>query len=296
MWESSKGQADQRNHPRYAFHNQILIESSHGRYYGDLTDVSVGGLGVLLGNRLNQGERVSLKAELGPKKVLFAAQAVVRWASEERVGLEFAETDVYFIEELLRSVHVSRVESFIGCRLPEMIKSRYINDWVHKTYNQEEICQVIDFKPPFLKIDKVITFDSYEKGNFVTKKSLSVGRLYIEDVDGHFNNTIFLAKCGQLMGQAASILIGALNPGTAPQVVEVDRIQPILSDEYLWQPRKEGSIFFVESEVRRRRLHISIVNVLVSFGDILMGKVEGLKLILTPKESIWTAKELPPWE
>lgn len=299
--ETAKSQIERRRSPRFQFRNPLIIQSDHlGLHNAWISNISTNGVGISTDSKLEKGDNVHLSSELGPKKEILSINAVVRWSNLKNdlnyYGLEFAGYDEEYVKDILRKVNIDLIEKSIGCKLPEKVKNRYINDWIHTTYKNKDISKIIDFEEPFLKINRVVVFDSFKKGKFEQIKSLSVGKMYLDDVQGHYNNTIFLAKCGQLMGQAASILIGALNPDTAPQVVEVDRIKPILSEEYLWQPRSEGSYFFVESEIIRKKMHVYIVNVHVSFGDILMGKVEGLKLLLTPRNSIWSAKELPPWE
>jgi hypothetical protein len=130
--------------------------------------------------------------------------------------------------------------------------------------------------------------------NVEQSKSISIGVINLKDTLGHYNNSIFLAMCGWLMGAAASIHLAALFTECAPQVVEVDHIRP-LKDKTLWKPHRKGSHFFVETSVIKRRMGIVIVNVKIFFGNIFMGEVERLKLILLPKGVVNKVKELPLW-
>jgi len=45
--------------------------------------------------------------------------------------------------------------------------------------------------------------------------------------------------------------------------------------------------------VLKKKLQLVIVITKITFGNILYGTIEELKLILTDKKSIWAAKEVP---
>lgn len=183
------------------------------------------------------------------------------------------------------------IEEFFGCALPERIKIICMDGCLLGQFDQKEIMGIIDFVPPFLRIDKMALIGS-DRTDILRIRSLASGILTVEDTKGHYNDTVFLAKCGQLMGSAASIYLAILFPSTAPQVIEVDRIRPS-DDKTLWKPSPGGSRFFIETVILRKKLHVIIVNVKITFGEIFMGEVEKLKLALTAKDSIWAAKELP---
>ncbi len=52
--------------------------------------------------------------------------------------------------------------------------------------------EIIDFTPPFLKIEKIAIF-GFDRKNIFQNKSIATGILTIEDVKGHYNDAIFLA-------------------------------------------------------------------------------------------------------
>lgn len=194
-------------------------------------------------------------------------------------------------EKPLAKATLQDAEDFFGYPLPQVIKENCRGYSVFEMFDQKQIMQVIDFEPPFLMIDKMAILGS-DRQDILNIKSVGMGILTTDDTKGHYNDTIFLAKCGQLMGESASVYLAMLFAPIAPQVVEVDSIRPS-DDKTLWKPSAKGSQFFIETQIIKKKLHVVIVNVKITFGEIFMGEVEKLKLVLTPKESIWGAKELP---
>ena len=188
---------------------------------------------------------------------------------------------------------VKKVQDFLGIKMPSHICEWLEDRQIVKGFTQEQIMEAIDFTPPFLKIERMVIL-GMDDDSIIQSKGISIGKMTQQDTEGHYNNTVFLAYCGRLMGQAASSHLGVLFPDTAPQVVKVDRIRPIRSSgNIIWKPNKEGSIFIIETIIIKKKLQVIIVDSRVSFGDLVFGIANNATIVLTPKESIYTAKELP---
>lgn len=184
------------------------------------------------------------------------------------------------------------VEKFFGFTFPECIKGICKNNYVFEKFNQEQIMKVIDFTPPFLKIEKMVVL-GLDKNDILQKRSLATGVLTTNDTKGHYSNAIHLAQCGQLMASAASIYLAILFPSTAPQVVEVGQIR-LSQDGILWKPSTPtGNYFFIETHIIKKKLQLVVVDAKVFFSGLVICEIDRLKLVLSPKESIWKAKELP---
>lgn len=184
------------------------------------------------------------------------------------------------------------IQKFIGIKLPLHLREGLEGRSICIKAGKEQIEGAIDFRPPFLKIEKIIV--SQLNDSVVGSCSIGCGTVTMDDMEGHYNNTIFLAFCGRLMGQSASTHLALLFPNTAPQIVKVERIEPILTvDGTLWKPNKDGSVFFVETVALKKKLNVIKVNSRILFGDILFGIAYNATIVLTPKNSIYTAKELP---
>lgn len=190
---------------------------------------------------------------------------------------------------------INGAEDFFGFSLPNIIKENYRNHFVFEKFNREQIMKVIDFTPPFLKTEKIVVL-STDRGSILDTKSLGMGFVTPKDTSGHYNETIFLAMCGWLMASTASVFLAMLFPTTAPQVVEANGIKPfplLGEDKRLWKPASSGTVFFVESVILKKKLQLVIMKTTITFDNILYGVIEELKLMLTPKESIWSAKVFP---
>ena len=202
------------------------------------------------------------------------------------------KTLIQYPQNLSKTKSSYDIQDFLGTKLPDHIRENFCDQHIMHKVNQKQIMEAIDFAPPFLRIDKMLIFKG--ESNFIGSRSIGTGILTQEDTEGHYNNTIFLAVCGRLMGESASAHIGLLFPNTAPQVVKVDHIKPITSsDQTIWKPNKKGSSFLIETVIVRRKLHVIKVNSRISFGNLVFGIADNATIILTPKESIYTAKELP---
>jgi len=183
------------------------------------------------------------------------------------------------------------IEEFFGFYLPECLKRACKKTYLFEKYDQKQLTEIIDFIPPFLRVEKMVVFGP-DKKNILQSRSIATGILTLEDVKGHYNDTIFLAMYGLLMASSASVYLATLFPSTAPQVVEVDRIKPS-RDRVLWKPSVGGSRFFVETCIIKKKLQLVLADTRLISGEVFMGEVSRLKLILAPKDHIWEAKKLP---
>ncbi len=182
-------------------------------------------------------------------------------------------------------------EKFLGIRLPDNLREKYQCEIVSRALNQKEMMAAVDLKPPFLRTEKMVIFGN----KFEESKSIGIGRIYLEDTDGHYNKTIYLALAGRLMPSTALIHLGAFFPNTNPQAFEGKSIR-MDSEAYnngLLQPGKNGSTFYVETIVRKKKINLVIVDTYIMFGSAKFGLIEELKFILTKKDSILSAVEVP---
>jgi len=262
----------------------------------EVLDLSEGGIGLILKESLPINSKVMLNID----SLSFKTEALLAWShptngqSDYRCGFSFLNIDLDSLRKVIENVNKQHIEDFLGTSVPNYVKEDAPEIYLFEKFDREQIMKTIDFTPPFLKIEKMVVL-GFDRKDILNIKGLGTGILTTNDTKGHYNDTIFLAQCGQLMGSAASIYLAILFPSTAPQVIEVDSIRPS-KDKTLWKPSLEGSRFFIETHILKKKMQVVIVNVRITFGEIFMGEVEKLKLILTPKDSIWGAKELPNWE
>lgn len=191
---------------------------------------------------------------------------------------------------------LNETQIFLGTKLPNHIRNMLGEEKILKKIMQKEIMKTIDFTPPFLRIEKIIVFG--DENNIIGSHSIGMGMLTQKDTAGHYNKTIYLAMCGWLMASAASVHISILYPETAPQVVKADGVMPLqlpTDKKGLWQPSSDGTVFFVETKVKNKKLQLVIAETKISFANVLYGTIRDLKLMLTPKQSILTAKTLPSY-
>ncbi len=292
-------QSERRVHPRIKVSFPVSLEiRKHSSFTGETTDIGEGGLAITLKERLILPSVVSVCLNSVPSCPRIQANTEVLWSDPDsstgnkafRYGLRFLGVDIDPLRKFIAEINRKQIEDYFGAPIPAYIKEKFRENYIFEKFDQKQIMKVIEFKPPFLKIEKMVVL-GFDKQDFLTTRGVGTGILTLNDTKGHYNDTIFLAQCGWLMGSAASIYLAILYPSTAPQVVEVDCIRPS-KNRILWKPSPDGSRFFVETRVLKKKLQVVIVNVRITFGDILMGEVERLKLVLTPKDSIWGAKEL----
>lgn len=189
---------------------------------------------------------------------------------------------------------IQQAESFLGGSLPKQIRDKFANKTIIKMADQDEIIKTIDFEPPFLRTDKVVLFKD-EGEDTIKKSGIGIGKVYLEDTRGHYNSTIYLALAGRLMPSTASIFLALLFPGTAPQAIEGKSIRMAKNvlNKGLLKPSKKGTTFFVEVELRKKKLQLALVNTKIFFGQVEFGLIEELVFVLTNKESIWSAIDTP---
>lgn len=271
---------------------------------GQTTDISEGGLGLTLKEKLMVSSEIELFVDPITNYPGFQAEAAALWRDTDilvkdgaiRYGLRFSKVkDKDSVKDLLNKISLRQIEIFFGLDLPDHIKESCKDNYVFERFDQKQIMGVIDFAPPFLKIQKIAVL-SIDRRSILQTKSLGMGIVTPQDTAGHYNETIFLAMCGWLMASAASVFLAILFPTTAPQVIEANGVRPFpLLEEAkeLWKPASSGTTFFVESTIIKKRLQLIIMKTTISFDNILYGVIEELRLVLTPKGSIWSARPLP---
>jgi len=156
--------------------------------------------------------------------------------------------------------------------------------------------EIIAFSPPFLKTQKQIILAENPK-DILHSTSISFGIVTQDDTRGHYNETIFLALCGWLMASSASIHLAAVFPGTAPQVIEASGVKPVTLSAKggkLWKPTIDGTPFYVQTCILRKKMQLVLTQTCISFGDVRFGIIDDLRLVLTPAASILSATEIPP--
>ena len=296
--------SEKRAHPRinafFPIHLEVERNSStSSNFVGEAMDIGEGGLGLTLSQKLILPSVVSINLNSIPSCPRIQAKTEVLWSNlgssardkAVRYGLRFLNVDMDSLRKFIGEINVKQIEDYFGVAVPSYIKEKSRENYLFEKFDKKQIMKVIDFSPPFLKIEKMVVL-GFDRQDLSTTRGVGTGILSIDDTKGHYNDTIFLAQCGWLMGSAASVYLAILFPSTAPQVVEVDRIRPS-TDRILWKPSPNGSRFFIEICILKKKLQVVIVNVKITFGEIFMGEVEKLKLVLTPKDSIWKAKEIP---
>ena len=184
------------------------------------------------------------------------------------------------------------LKKIFGKKLPPHLDMIYA-DIPCKCLDQPEMMKIIDFHPPFLRAEKIAIFEE-ENSGIKNYRSLGMGLIYPADTNGHYNSTIYLAMCGWLMASTASVHLAYNFSEFAPQVVEADKVKPFKSVDGIGslKPRPQGTTFWVETIIRKSKLKLVLVTTNISFGNFAYGTIEDLKFILTPKDSIWKAKEV----
>lgn len=190
---------------------------------------------------------------------------------------------------------LKQAQAFLGCKLPEELSKKHSSSKIYKMLDQKEIQKYIDFNPPFLKADKIIVFYD-ENGSLEESSSIAVGKITLKQTEGHYNSTIYLALGGFLMASLASVHIGILFPDTAPQAFEGNKVCLMpgeILNKGILKPSKSGTTFYVHTTLIKKKLKLQIADVSMYVGRIPYGMVESLKVILTEKNSIYSAIEIP---
>ncbi len=189
----------------------------------------------------------------------------------------------------------NRPEVFFGVPLPDYIKDEIRGRHILAELNQSQIMKILSLSPPFLKIQKIIVTSDDSQG-ILQSKSLGMGMITQADTKGHYNELISLALCGQLMASTAAIHLAALFPKSAPQAIEVNGIKPHLSalkEGGLWKPSMQGTTFFAEASIVKKKMQLVWITTKISFGKIPYGIIEELKFVLIPEKALNSAAEIP---
>lgn len=243
-----------------------------------------------------------LRLKIDTSNAAIETEGKVKWFKLEEnnrflYGIEFNEPQ----ENLLRTVQeiltLKEIEGFLNCKLPQHIQTSCKKLIQINKLDPTAIMAVIDFEKPFLKTEKFIIGTILEKDR-TQSYGIGMGIVTLDDTRGHYNDTIFLAFCGWLMASTASIHLAVLAPKTAPQVIEAIGVKPIFSpqNKNVWKPHPDGTRFFVETRIIKKKLSLAVVNTDITFGDIRYGTVDELKLLITPRESIFQAKNFPSYK
>lgn len=188
------------------------------------------------------------------------------------------------------------LSQFFNKKIPKVFEN--YESIAFNSYSQDQILRSIDFHPPFLKTEKLVIFKEISDYGITNFRSIGMGMVYPNDTKGHYNFTIYLAMCGWLMASTASVHLAIINPKTAPQVVEADKVRPYkgLGDYVVIKPRPQGSTFWVETVITKTKLKFVLTVTNIVFGEVLYGTIEALRFMITPKDSIWRAKEIPEYD
>ncbi len=101
------GRKERRRAPRHPFDQRVKVKTAkRGREeisLGRIIDLSTLGLGAVLSNSLERGEKVSLEFSAGAGKPILTLSALVRYASGFRHGFEFVNVGPVEAEHLRRA-------------------------------------------------------------------------------------------------------------------------------------------------------------------------------------------------
>jgi hypothetical protein len=182
---------------------------------------------------------------------------------------------------------LENAENFFKCKIPADLGGSLSAGGEFKALDRQAIEKIVDFQSPFLRTDKMIIFGN----ECVGSTSIGIGKVYPRDMEGHYNSTVYLAFAGRLMPSTSTIHLAYFYPDTAPQAVEGRSIR--LDDKPfnggLLQAAPEGTTFYVKTVVTRKKLSLVEVETEIMFGAARFGLIEGLKFVLTRKDSIFRA-------
>ncbi|MBI1976919.1 MAG: response regulator [Candidatus Omnitrophica bacterium] len=281
---------------------EVVNPESSLRIAGQLQDVSEQGIGLWLEERLSLQAMVSLKWSSSTGRQIQMQGKVIHStpiAGQPHgfyCGVRLLDGDMDALKQALVEISVRETEQYLDLPLPEPIRENLKNDYLLEKMDQRQIMEAIDFTPPFLKVEKILLLGRDHR-DLPNVKGLAMGFVSTKDTAGHYNETLFLAMCGYLMASSASVHLAILFPSTAPQVIEANGVKPLVfsdaKENQLWKPSQTGTPFFVESRILKKKMQLVVMETKVSFGRVMFGIIQELKLVLTPKESIWSAKEIP---
>ena len=187
--------------------------------------------------------------------------------------------------------NVRKIEESLQCRIPVEIANKYGERDKLTHLNIKDIQNLLHFSPPFLRTENMVIFGD----NIIGSSSIGTGTVYPEDMDGHYNNTVYLAFAGRLMPSTATIHLAHFFPDTSPQAVEGEKIK-MDKDAFnggLIQPKKGGSKFYVETTVTKKKMSLVLVETVIMFGKARFGMIQNLRFVLTEKDSIFKAVTIP---
>jgi hypothetical protein len=192
---------------------------------------------------------------------------------------------------MINTQNINKVQNSLQCKLPSELVEKYkdYSSYVHLSRSQIE--KLVEFHNPFLRTDNMVIFGD----EIVGSASIGVGTAYPEDMEGHFNKTVYLAFAGRLMPSTSTIHLAYFFPKTAPQAVQGESIR-MAKDAFnngLIQVKKEGTVFYVETVVKKKKMNLVLVETNISFGQAKFGLIENLRFVLTDKESIYQAIVAP---
>ena len=180
-----------------------------------------------------------------------------------------------------------QAEEFLGTRLPAFIRERNADRQDFHSLDEAAMMKLVAFEPPFLKTEKMVIFGD----ELIGSTSIGIGKVYPEDTKGHYNSTIYLALAGRLMPSTATIHLAYFFPETSPQAIEGKsiRIDREATNGGLLEPDREGTTFYVETRVHKKKVNLIECDTLIMFGEARFGLIEKLRFMLTKKDSIFNA-------
>lgn len=295
--------SERRQFPRVA--NVFPIEVAFGEgsdaLIGRTMDISETGSKLLLKSPFPIPTTIGLTLNLSPYSAQKEIDADIVWGKalpkQNRFlyGVRFPPQEDTALKEILCEINEEALQNFLGIRLPTHIRKECRARYLCDKFDQREIMNIIDFKPPFLKVNKIAILGSVND-DVVKKTALGMGVITPADTDGHYNDTIFLALCGWLMASVSSIHLAVLFPSSAPQVIEANHVKPlklVSQPNAIWKPSSQGTVFLVESHIERRKLQLFVMRTRITLGTIQFGVIEELKLVLTDRKSIFLARDFP---
>jgi hypothetical protein len=189
------------------------------------------------------------------------------------------------------SQNIKNIEKVLECKIPIELASKYRGQDKFKHLSGKNIQNLLQFSPPFLRTENMVIFGDDALGS----SSIGVGTVYPEDMEGHYNDTVYLAFAGRLMPSSATIHLAHYFPNTSPQAVEGEniRMDKEALNGGLLQPKKGGSKFYVETRVTKKKMALVLVETSIMFGKSRFGMIQNLRFVLTEKDSIYKAIIIP---
>jgi hypothetical protein len=263
---------------------------------GETINLSETGVNFILKDPLHYADTYILTLNLSEEETVQAEFSVAWHVSDGNnynYGVRFTNiksNDLNLLRQNLKKLNEEQIKNFFQTSLSGYIEKNYKMKWIADKLDQQKIMEIIPFKQPFLRIDKMIIFDTHK--NIFQSSSLGLGTINSKDTSGYYNDIIFTALCEWLMETSAAIHLAVLFPATTPQVSEINGMRMFM-EKMQWKPSANGNRFFVETCGIKEKRGEAVVNTKFFVGETLISEVTKLKFNLTPKGSIWEAKELP---